>query len=62
MESTQINTKSSEATRTRYYKCAKCGTMLHEEIVIWALPDGTLNTDTGEPYCDACLPEQPDEE
>lgn len=38
------------------YRCVKCGIPLFEGEVIWALPDGTLNTNTGDAYCDYCLP------
>lgn len=41
------------------YKCIQCGKEVGEEEVIWARWDGTLSTDNGDPYCQSCLPEQP---
>jgi len=42
------------------YPCCVCGTDIHEEEVIWATPDGRLTVDYGEPYCQHCLPPEPD--
>ena len=38
------------------YACECCGVWLREDEIIWALPNGELNTDKGNPYCDNCLP------
>lgn len=44
--------------RARYeqWKCIECGDWYDEEEIIWALADGTLSTDKGNPYCEVCVP------
>ena len=42
------------------YSCHECDTDLTEDDVIWATEDGVL-TMNGNPYCDACLPEEKEE-
>lgn len=42
------------------YKCHKCGIQLHEDLILWARPDGTLSTDDGLPWCEGCAPSEPD--
>ena len=37
--------------------CFKCENYLTEDEAIWATEDGVL-TMHGDPYCDACLPEE----
>lgn len=39
------------------YLCHECDGALTEDEVIWATADGVL-TMNGNPYCDACLPEE----
>jgi len=39
-------------------QCITCGVWIHEGDVILATEDGRLTTDIGDPYCDACLPEE----
>jgi hypothetical protein len=46
---------------TEYECIGKCGVWMDEDEVIWATPDGRLNTDTGSPFCEACLPADPDD-
>ena len=41
-------------------RCTVCGEWFPVEDVLWSLPDGTLNTDIGDAYCEADCPEQPD--
>lgn len=41
------------------YRCSECGKHLPEDEVVWADDDGTLNTDTGKPWCTTCAPEEP---
>jgi hypothetical protein len=43
------------------WKCVGCGEWLDEEDIVWALEDGTLNTDTGRPWCVSCCPADPDD-
>ena len=42
------------------YKCHDCGNWINEQEVIWALENGELNTEKGNPYCDECLPSEED--
>ena len=51
----------NERVRYEEWKC-KCGDWVDDDDVIWAMPDGTLDTDKGEPFCDVCLPQDPNEE
>jgi hypothetical protein len=37
-------------------KCFTCGEWVDEDDTVWALPNGKLNTDTGNPYCTSCVP------
>jgi hypothetical protein len=41
--------------------CAGCGDPIPDDAVIWAHRDGTLDTDTGLPWCAACCPEEPED-
>lgn len=41
------------------WKCLGCSEWVEESEVTWSLPDGTLNTDKGDPYCDGCYPVVP---
>lgn len=43
------------------WKCKGCGTWFDEEQILWVNPDGSLSTDSGDPYCDSCCPPIPDE-
>lgn len=43
------------------YSCHECDTNLTEDEVIWATEDGVL-TMNGNPYCDACLPEEKEDD
>ena len=47
----------NERCRVEEWKC-KCGDWIDEDEVIWAKPNGELNTDVGDPYCEVCLPEE----
>lgn len=40
------------------WKCKGCDCWIDVDEVIWATADGKLNTREGDPYCDACLPEE----
>ena len=41
-----------------FHDCHGCGEEFREDDVSWATPDGELTTMRGDPYCDACLPEE----
>jgi hypothetical protein len=40
------------------WKCTGCKTLVYFEEVVWANKDGTLSTDTGDPYCVGCVPDE----
>jgi len=40
------------------WKCEGCDEWVDADDVVWATDDGELNTDTGKPYCDSCVPEE----
>jgi len=40
-------------------KCIKCKQEVPGGDVVWAFADGRLSTMHGDPYCMACLPNQP---
>jgi len=40
------------------YDCVGCGIEIIEDEVNWATEDGKLTVLKGDPYCDACLPEE----
>ena len=44
-----------------FHDCFGCGKEFREDDVSWATEDGKI-TFGGNPYCDACLPEEEDEE
>lgn len=44
------------------YRCTTCKGWYDHEIILWIDQDNLLNTETGQPYCEACAPEQPEEE
>ena len=43
------------------YSCYICQADVQDDDIVWALTDGTLNTDIGYPYCVGCLPAQKEE-
>lgn len=45
-----------------YHDCHDCGLEIGESDVSWATEDGKLSVEFGEPYCDACLPEEEDDD
>jgi hypothetical protein len=45
-----------------YHDCFGCGKEFSEDEVSWAMPDGRLTVMEGDPYCDACLPEEEDDD
>jgi hypothetical protein len=45
-----------------YHSCQGCRKRFREDDVSWATPDGKLDTMAGDPYCDACLPEDHDDD
>ena len=40
------------------WRCYDCGMWVASEEVVWAAPDGELDTDCGLPWCVSCLPAQ----
>ena len=40
--------------------CYGCGKKLNEDEAIHATENGILSTGYGDPYCDECLPEEPE--
>ena len=40
------------------WKCTGCGCFEDAEEIVWARPDGTLDTDKGDPYCVSCVPDE----
>jgi len=44
--------------RCEEWKCHACGEWVDDDDVVWANEDGTLSTDTGNPYCMDCVPEE----
>ena len=44
------------------YLCHVCGVEIGEDAIVWAREDGTLDTDKGHPFCESCLPEDPNDE
>ena len=45
-----------------YHDCHGCGKEFREDDVSWATQDGKLTMLKGDPYCDACLPEEGDDD
>ena len=45
-----------------FHDCFGCGKEFREDDVSWATEDGNLTMMKGNPYCDACLPEEEDED
>jgi len=44
------------------WKCSECREWTDSESVIWALDSGELSVASGKPWCEACAPEQPEEQ
>ena len=42
------------------WRCESCGEWVDADDAVWATEDGRLNTDSGKPYCDGCVPEEKD--
>lgn len=41
-------------------QCIKCDMSYGIDNIIYAKQDGTLSSSEGDPYCEGCLPEQPE--
>lgn len=45
----------------RQWMCKGCNNWTGDEDVIWARPNGVLDTDRGDPWCIDCVPEETDD-
>lgn len=41
------------------WRCSDCGVWVPSDEVVWAGPDGILDTDRGDPWCVSCVPTEP---
>lgn len=48
----------NERCQFEEWRCFECDNWVDADEVIWATPDGQLDTDKGNPYCDSCVPEE----
>jgi hypothetical protein len=43
---------------TEEWKCHECQTWIDQDEIVWAMENGTLSTDRGNPYCVECCPQE----